>query len=95
MGVIDYGIDEPETSTSGAVTTIELGPLDAAFIVKGDLTLEGIIPEFTEDAPDNVRMVAGLIVLLSQEETYEELMVMINDALEGARPLVENDEELP
>ena len=94
MGIIDYGIDEQETSTSGAGTTIELGPLDAAFIVKGDLRIEAVIPEFDDDAPDNVRMVAGLMVLLSQEETHDVLMMMISDALEGARAAVEDGEEL-
>jgi hypothetical protein len=93
MGIIDYGIDDSEPTASGAGTTIELGPLDAAFIVKEDLKLEAVIPQFDDDAPDNVRMVAGLMVLLSQEETYDVLMMMISDALEGARALVEDGEE--
>ena len=53
-----------------------------------------MIPDFTDDAPDNVRMVAGLMVLLSQEETYDVLMMMISDALEGARAGIEDVEEI-
>ena len=74
-------------------TTIKLDPMDAAFIIKEDMGMEAVIPKFDEAAPDNVLLVTGVMILLSQEETHDILMEMISEALEIARANVEDEPE--
>ena len=54
-------------------TTLELGPMDAAIILREDGTLEAAIPELTdeENVPDNVITGAALMFALQNTQIYE------------------------
>ncbi|MEN8236291.1 MAG: hypothetical protein ABFQ95_01895 [Pseudomonadota bacterium] len=52
----------------------ELGPLDAAIILREDGTLEACMPDLSQDElPDNVMLGTALIVALQDPEVLEML----------------------
>ena len=60
----------------------ELGPLDAAIILREDGTLEACMPDLTQDElPDNVMLGTALIVALQDPEVLEMLQKKLAPAL--------------
>jgi hypothetical protein len=79
-------------------TRITLKPGDAALIVRKNMKIEGCLPHpepGNEEAlvPDSVRIIAGLMILLNDEEDYEILMDMINTKLSMLAGADEDAEE--